>query len=261
LERTPQFAGFFRRVRSALFNGSIDSVGRRTVLAGRPHVTNDGQILMGNDCHLGSRPVQSHLIAMPNARITIGDRVSISYGAAISAMRAIQIGDDTKIGPFCVILDNDFHKVGDRDSPGGFAPVKIGCNVAIGARVTILRGARIGDGACVKSGSTVSGVIGNGAVVTGVPARAMGKSPARKVDSTAVAIIMRVFGLLTLPDPLDGPGQIPAWTSIGAVRLLLALETAFGVRLPEDEMRSAQNVADVVRLVNQARDQARAPQA
>jgi UDP-3-O-[3-hydroxymyristoyl] glucosamine N-acyltransferase/acyl carrier protein len=194
---------------------------------------------------------------MPDARITIGDRVSISYGAAISAMRAIEIGDDTKIGPFCVILDNDFHKVGDRDSPGGVAPVNIGRNATIGARVTILRGTRIGDGACVKSGSTVSGVIANGAVVFGVPARAMVKNPGRKADSTAVAIIMNVFGLAALPDPSDGPGQIPAWTSIGAVRLLLALESAFGVTLPEDAMRSAQSVADVVRLVARARDQAR----
>jgi acetyltransferase-like isoleucine patch superfamily enzyme len=254
LERAPQFAGFFGRVRSALFNGSIDSVGQRTVLAGRPHVTNDGQILIGEDSYLGSRPVQSHMIAMPDARITIGDRVSISYGAAISAMRAIQIGDDTKIGPFCVIMDNDFHKVGDRDSPGGVAPVKIGRNVTIGARVTILRGARIGDGACVQSGSTVSGVIANGAVVAGVPARAMGKNPARKADSTTVAVIMGVFGIATLPDPLDGPGQIPAWTSIGAVRLLLAMESAFGVTLPEDQMLTAKNVGDVVRLVTQARN-------
>jgi len=250
-------AGFIGRVRSALFNSSIDSVGRGTVLAGRPFVTNDGQIRIGEDCHFSSQPVQSHILAMQDAKITIGDRVLISYGAAISAMRAIQIGDDTRIGPFCVILDNDFHKVGDRDAPGGVAPVTIGRNVSIGARVTVLRGARIGDGVCIKSGSTVSGVIANGAVVFGVPAR-VSKDPARKADSAVVATIMRTFSLATLPAASDGPAQIPAWTAIGAVRLLLALESALGVTLPEVPMRAAGTVADVIKLVAQARNQPQA---
>jgi acetyltransferase-like isoleucine patch superfamily enzyme len=253
-DRAGPVTGFIGRVRSALFNSSIDSVGRGTVLAGRPFVTNDGEIRIGEDCHFSSQPVQSHMLAMQDAKITIGDRVLISYGAAISAMRAIQIGDDTRIGPFCVILDNDFHKVGDRDAPGGVAPVTIGRNVSIGTRVTVLRGARIGDGACIISGSTVSGIIANGAVVFGVPARAA-KDPARKADSAVIAVIMRTFGLATLPAVSDGPAQIPGWTAIGAVRLLLALESALRVTLPEVPMRAAGTVADVVKLVAQARDQ------
>ena len=42
--------------------------------------------------------------------------------------------------------------------------------VKIGARVTILPGTNIGDGATVAAGSTVRGTVGAGAVVSGVPA-------------------------------------------------------------------------------------------
>ena len=106
-----------------------------------------------------------------------------------------------------MILDHDFHKVGDRNSPGVVAPVQIGRGVTIGARVTMLRGARIGDGARVMSGSTISGVIASG---------------------------------------------LPAWNGFGAVRLQLALEETFGVRLSDTDVCSAASVADLARLIAQA---------
>ena len=162
------------RVRSIFYHGWFSHVGRGTIIAGLPTVINDGVIQIGDECLISSRPIQSHFVTMPGAVITIGGGVLISYGAAISAMRAITIGDDTRIGPFCVILDIDYHRTGDRDSHGGAAPVQIGRHVTIGARVTVLRGARIGDGAKVMSGSTVSGIVASGAVVAGVPARVTG---------------------------------------------------------------------------------------
>ena len=230
------------RAQARRHHSAFDQVGRGTVIAGRPDVTNDGWIQLGEECHLSSHPVQSHLLVTHDARVKIGSQVFISYGAAISAMSAIDIGDQTRIGPFCLILDNDFHKVGDRDAPGAIASIEIGRQVTIGARVTILRGARIGDGASIMSGSTVSGVIAKGAIVTGVPARVKGKEPARKSGQAVAAIVMRVFGLSTLPGSLDGPAQIPGWNSIGAVRLLLALEEAYGITLPGEQMREAGSI-------------------
>src|SRR5882762_2710922 len=251
------FVDWVGRARTRRHHRAFDRVGRGTVIAGRPDVTNDGWIQIGEECHLSSHPVQSHLVVSHDARVRIGNRVFISYGAAISAMSGIEIGDHTRIGPFCVILDNDFHKVGDRDSPGALAPIEIGCRVTIGARVTILRGARIGDGASVMSGSTVSGVIASGVVVAGVPARVKGKEPARKSAQAVAAIVMRVFGLATLRGSLDGPAQIPGWNSIGAVRLQFALEEAYGMTLPGEQMREARSISEVYDLVTRARAGAR----
>ncbi len=253
-ERVGLLAG---RMRSIFHHGWFSRVGRGTIIAGLPTVINDGVIQIGDQCLISSRPIQSHFVAMPGAVITIGGGVIISYGAAISAMSAITICDGTRIGPFCVILDIDYHEIGDRDSHGGVAPVQIGQHVTIGARCTVLRGARIGDGAQVMSGSTVSGIVASGAVVAGVPARIAGKGPARMSTHAVATIVMRVFGLTKLPGDQDGPAQIPAWTAIGCVRLLLDLEETFGLTLPEEEMRRARTIADVASIVTRARDESR----
>ena len=237
------------RLRAAVGLRPIDQIGRGTTFAGRPYVSNDGMIFIGEDCYFGSRPIQSHIFVTAGGGVTIGNRVVISYGAAISSSCAIEIGDDCRIGPFCVIMDDDFHKVGDRNSSGVAAPVQIGRAVTIGARVTILRGARIGDGARVMSGSTISGVIASGEVVAGVPALPAGIGPARKSDPAVAALVARVFGLASAPGALDGPGQIPAWNGSGAVRLQLALEETFGITLSDTDICSAASVADLARLI------------
>ena len=130
-----------------------------------------GIIEIGSDFRFGSRPSASHIVALKGARIVIGDNVAIAYGAALTAMRSIEIGDGTQIGPFVVIMDSDFHRVGNRDDGGDVAAVVIGRNVRIGARVTILRGTTIGDNARIRSGSTVQGVVRAGSAVAGVPAK------------------------------------------------------------------------------------------
>jgi acetyltransferase-like isoleucine patch superfamily enzyme len=253
----PAFSGDCRtppwitRLLGAIGMRPLDRVGKGTVFAGRPYVVNDGTIEIGEKCHLSSHPVRSHMLAMPGARITIGDRVLISYGSGLSAFADIAIGDDTRVGPFCLIMDNDFHRVGDRDSPGSKEPVYIGRSVTIGARVTVLRGAHIGDGARVLSGSTVFGVVREGAVVGGIPARAIKKDSDAKIDPRVPMVIKRLFGLSSLPSPLFKMGELRGWTPLGWVRLLLALEEAFGATLPEGEMREAVNVGEVARLVTQ----------
>lgn len=247
--RTPRWAS---RLLGVIGKRPLDRVGKTTLLAGRPYVVNDGTIEIGENSHISSHPVRALLLAMPGARITIGDRVLISYGAGLSAFEGITIGDDTRIGPLCAIMDNDFHAVGNRDSPGLPAPVYIGRNVTIGARVTVLRGAHIGDGATVLSGSTVFGVVREGAVVAGIPARKVRKDSDAKIDPRVPTVIKRVFGLSSLPSPHFKVGELRGWTPLGWVRTLLALEEAFGVTLPEGKVREAVNAAEIAQLVKQA---------
>ncbi|XAM01283.1 acyltransferase [Phycisphaeraceae bacterium D3-23] len=86
--------------------------------------------------------------------ITIGDRVSISDGS--------------------VILTHDGGVWAIREeSPDAdiFAPVTIGSNVFIGARVTVLPGAVIGDNCVIGTGSVVVGEIPPDSVAAGIPAK------------------------------------------------------------------------------------------
>jgi acetyltransferase-like isoleucine patch superfamily enzyme/acyl carrier protein len=226
-------------------------VGSRSRVDGDADIGGGGEVVIGNDFQLVSHPVRSHLLASGGARITIGDGVKISYGAAIAAQQAVDIGSNTTLGPFVVIMDNDFHKVGDRHAAGAVAPVRIGSNVKIGPRVTILRGSTIGDNAQVLGGSMVSGFIPAGATVRGVPARVIGAGSAMGTADPAemAELVQRVLGLPELPAADAGPAQIAAWDSLGSLRLLLAIEETFGVSIREHEMQAASSVAALSTIV------------
>ncbi len=59
-----------------------------------------------------------------------------------------------------------------RNQPIPFKPVKIGCNIWIGARVTILAGITIADRTVIGAGSVVTKSISEpDTIVAGVPAR------------------------------------------------------------------------------------------
>jgi acetyltransferase-like isoleucine patch superfamily enzyme/acyl carrier protein len=223
---------------------AVSRVGIGARVKGRADIGGGGKIIIGDEFFLLSRPVRSHIFAAPGSVVTIGDSVQFSYGAAIAARQAIDIGDNTVFGPFVVIMDNDFHRVGNRYAAGEVAPVRIGSNVNVGARVTILRGSVIGNNVRVMSGGMVSGVVPNGVTIGGVPARVVVAHGATVGDSSDLAALVQdVLGLAEVPHHSEGPGQIPAWDSLGTLRLLLAIEEVYGVTLDEDEMRAANTVA------------------
>ncbi|HWZ91461.1 MAG TPA: phosphopantetheine-binding protein, partial [Polyangiaceae bacterium] len=204
---------------------------------------------------LSSSPAPSHLAA-DGGRIEIGNRVNISYGAAISARLEVVIGDGVELGPFAVIMDSDFHVVGDRNAIDEPASVRIDAGARLGSRVTVLRGAWIGAGAVVLDGSVVSGRIAAGAVVAGVPARALaaaGEANGAAVDVELPALVMSVLGLPSLPLPSHGPAEIREWDSLGALKLVLAIEEAFGISLSEQELKSLDSVAQLALAVTAAK--------
>src|ERR1044072_5174227 len=102
--------------KSAYFLRYASRVGQRVSVLGRPHVVNGGTLSVGDGTVLSSSPVQSHFEVGSGGVLSLGKNVTVSYGAAISAEREIRIGDDTRIGPFVVIMDSDFHRVGDRNA-------------------------------------------------------------------------------------------------------------------------------------------------
>jgi acetyltransferase-like isoleucine patch superfamily enzyme/acyl carrier protein len=227
---------------------AVNRVGVGARLQGRADIGGGGQIVIGDSLFLLSHPVRSHIYASPGSVITIGDGVQISYGAAIAARRAIDIGSNTSFGPFVVIMDNDFHQVGKRDAAGEVAPVRIGSNVKVGARVTILRGSNIGDNVRIMGGSMVSGIVPGGITIGGVPARDV--SRIRAVASVDMPELVRsVLGLTARPLPSDGPDQIAGWDSLGTLRLLLAIEETYGVSLEEKVMHAADTIAALSAVV------------
>ncbi len=122
----------------------------------------------------------------------VGERVNIEKGAVFAS--DIRIGDDSALGircyieegtvigncvmmgPECMIFTKN-HRFDRTDIPmckqgeTEVRPVIIGDDVWLGARVTILPGARIGSGSVIGAGAVVLGDIPPMSVAVGNPAR------------------------------------------------------------------------------------------
>jgi acetyltransferase-like isoleucine patch superfamily enzyme len=129
-------------------------------------------IQLGNSCSLG---VGIFLNTGEKSQIKIGNNVGINDYVYISAVYGIEIGDDSRIGEFVSIRDND-HIFTNPNQPiytQGFIgkPIKIGSDVWIGRGVFIGKGVEIGDGAVIGANSVVTKSIPPFAVAVGSPAK------------------------------------------------------------------------------------------
>jgi acetyltransferase-like isoleucine patch superfamily enzyme len=247
--------------RAAYWLRACDRVGEEPRLDGRPSVSaSGGRIQVGRRFRLASRPVQSHLVTGPAGVLEIGHDVSIAHGAAVSAFEHVQIGEGTCIGPFVVIMDTNFHGAsGDQSIQHECRPVVIGSHCRIGSRVTITRGATIGDGAEILAGSVVSSAIPPGVCAGGARARIIGRAGegASRWDGAAAAIpelVMQSLGLESPPDLDASPFNTPGWNPHGVTRLLAAIENRFGVSLDATTVGGALSLADLAAAVERARD-------
>jgi acetyltransferase-like isoleucine patch superfamily enzyme/acyl carrier protein len=246
-------------VRTAFWLRTCDRVGKEPHFHGRPTVIGSGRISIGDRFRLASRPVPSHLVAGPMGVLEIGDDVSIAHGAAVAAFERVQIGEGTCIGPFVVIMDTNFHGAsGDQSVQHDCRPVIIGSHCRIGSRVTITRGASIGDGVEILAGSVVSSAIPAGVCVGGARARIVGRAgdAASRWDGVAAAfpeLVMQTLGLQAPPDLDTILFDILGWNAHGVTRLLIAIESRFGVSIDGAAVSSADSLADIAAAVQRAK--------
>lgn len=105
-----------------------------------------------------------------------GNNVGLGSDCLYGAAGGIEIGDDTIIGNF-VSFHSENHVADDRDRPIRLQGVthrgiRVGRGCWIGAKVTILDGAEIGDGVIVAAGAVLpAGVYESESIYGGVPAR------------------------------------------------------------------------------------------
>lgn len=134
---------------------------------------------MGDHVKIGQYSTVSTWGEAPHPKIVIGDNVCIGAFNHITAINRIEIGDGTLIGKYVTITDNSHGQLSMEElnvhpikrnlySKGG---VKIGKNVWLGDKVTILPGVSIGDGSVIGSNSVVSKDIPPLVIACGNPAR------------------------------------------------------------------------------------------
>lgn len=243
--------------RSRRWLQTCSPVGEHPHLVDKPTIYAEGPMRIGNRFYLSSRPIASHLATGPGGILDIGDDVAIGCGAAISAFQHVQIGDGTQIGPFAIIMDTNFHgSPGDQSVQHDTRPVIIGKGCRIGSRVTITRGAVIGDGAEILAGSVVSSTIPAGACAAGARARIIGRAGELSSRWNSVAallpdVLMASLELTSPPDIDSKPIPLHLWTDAPVQHLRNAIESQFGVVLDHAATSKIETFADVAAAVQQ----------
>lgn len=131
-----------------------------------------GQLSCGKNCIFGH---SLFIDSSKGANIKIGNNVSINGGCYISAKQSISIGDNTRIGEYCSIRDND-HTYDAIHVPIYLQKrysksVTIGENVWIGRNVTIKPGVSIGNNVIIGANTFVNGDLEENHIYFGTPAK------------------------------------------------------------------------------------------
>jgi len=173
---------------SRLLNGRL-SLGSGTKLAAARLVARDAD---GCTLSIGSESnIEGALVfERQDVNVCIGSRTHIGGGALVDAACKIEIGNDVLIAFEVLIMDHDSHSLNfDRrkqdvvDWINGTkdwthvkkSPVKISDKVWLGARVIVLKGVTIGEGAVVGAGSLVTEDIPAWTIAGGNPAKVIRK--------------------------------------------------------------------------------------
>jgi len=253
----------FVAARAAWWLRGCARVGTHPRVYGRPSLELEGgAIRIGDRFSIDSWPVTSHLAAGPGAVLEIGDDVGLGHGGAVAAYERVEIGARTKMGPFIIIMDTNFHGgSGDQSVQHECRPVVIGQDCRIGSRVTITRGVTIGDGAEILAGSVVTSSIPAGACAGGGRARVLGRAGdagARWNSTAALAplILAESLGLSAVPEATTALADVPGWDAAGAERFLADLTLASRSRVTPSQLLNCRTVADVVAAIDDPRHHA-----
>lgn len=153
--------------------------GPRVRVWGNPRVVVEGRMLIGDRVRLVSKPACLELFVGRGATLSIGRSSFINHGTSIAALERVEIGESATIGPHCMILDNDFHRLepSRRQELPPSRPVVLEKNVWLGARVIVLAGVTIGENTVVAAGSVVSRNLPPNVLAGGMPARVIRSLP------------------------------------------------------------------------------------
>jgi UDP-2-acetamido-3-amino-2,3-dideoxy-glucuronate N-acetyltransferase len=139
-------------------------------------------------CNIGGgTTVWQFVVILPGARIgsgtnicshcfiendvVVGDRVTVKSG--VQLWDGLRIGDDVFIGPNATFTNDKYPR--SKVYPENFPQTVVETGASIGAGAVILPGIHIGSGAMVGAGAIVTKSVPPFTIVTGSPARVVGR--------------------------------------------------------------------------------------
>lgn len=149
---------FFPRGRSYFKKGSFNILKPGVLTLGPSNIFND-----------------AYDIEVKGGQLLIGSGNYFNKNIKFVCLEKIEIGDNCLFADSVHIYDHDhrYERMGIPLNRQGYAlkPVKIGSNVWVGAKATILKGVAIGEGAVIGAGAVVTKDVPCHAVAVGNPAR------------------------------------------------------------------------------------------
>lgn len=161
----------FRFINARIALRKCEAVGKMVTVRGFPRIEGEGTIILGDGVKIWSHLAKTQLSVGENATLTINDNTFINTGVIISVRNKVYIGKNCQIANQVIIMDNDFHGVGNRDQPQHPDPIVIEDEVWLATRCIVLKGVTIGRGAVVAAGAVVTKDVPAYTLVGGVPAK------------------------------------------------------------------------------------------
>ena len=122
----------------------------------------------------GTAILEHAQVQADGGRLTIGQNCLIGRGAVVICAEAIEIGDGTLTAEHVTIRDQDHNHAGTgrlETQGSSTAPVRIGHDVWLGAKVTVTKGVEIAAHAAVGANAVVTTSLPERGVYVGAPAR------------------------------------------------------------------------------------------
>lgn len=153
-----------------------------------------GRLIIGRWAHLGERvKLRAH-----EGVLRVGEKCVIGYDSTINCYLDIELGASTILGDRVYVCDFD-HRTDDLELPikdQGLikSPVRIGADCWLGAGVTVVRGADLGDGSVAAAHAVVRGTIPPRSICAGVPARVVADRVERYAQAADERVYVRALG-------------------------------------------------------------------
>ena len=185
----PFFAEFGRGVvigRNVAFRHSCKiRLGEGVVLDDNSVVDAKGEANRGVTLESGVYIGRNTIVYCKGGDITLGSDVSLSANCIVFSSNKLTMKRGTMVGAYSYLLSGGEY---DYQSPLPFSmqtgmetqgPLEIGSDCWLGARVTVLDGASIGDHCVLGAGAVVTHAVPPNSLAVGVPARVVGAVPER----------------------------------------------------------------------------------
>lgn len=145
-------------------------LGRRVQVYARPGY---GRLILGRWIHVGDE----NRLRCHEGTMRVGDKCVFGRDNTVNCYLDIEFGEATIVADWVYICDFD-HVTEDvnvpiKDQGITKSPVRIGPDVWIGAKATVLRGTRIGRGSVVAAHAVVKGDVPAYSIIGGIPARVL----------------------------------------------------------------------------------------